>query len=37
MKHFSKKNEQYFIFALVGMCLLIAEALLRYTVLRKIP
>lgn len=37
VKHFSKKNEQYFIFALIGMCLLIAEALLRYTVLRKIP
>lgn len=37
VKHFSKKNEQYFIFGLVGMCLLIAEALLRYTVLRKIP
>ena len=36
-KHFSKKNEQYFLFALLGMCLLIAQALLRYTVLRKIP
>ena len=37
VKHFSKKNEQYFIFGLIGMCLLIAQALLRYTVLRKIP
>lgn len=37
VKHFSKKNEQYFIFGLVGMCLLIAQALLRYTLLRKIP
>ena len=37
VKHFSKKNEQYFLFALLGMCLLIAQALLRYTVLRKIP
>lgn len=37
VKHFSKKNEQYFLFALAGMCLLILEALLRYTLLRKIP
>lgn len=37
VKHFSKKNEQYFIFALIGLCLLIAESLLRYTLLRKIP
>lgn len=37
VKHFSKKNEQYFIFGLLGMCLLIAQALLRYTLLRKIP
>lgn len=37
VKHFSKKDEQYFIFGLIGMCLLIAEALLRYTLLRKIP
>lgn len=37
VKHFSKKQEQYFIFGLIGMCLLIAEALLRYTLLRKIP
>lgn len=36
-RHFSQKKEQYFIFALIGMCLLIAQALLRYTVLRKIP
>ncbi len=37
VKHFSKKDEHYFIFGLVGMCLLIAQALLRYTLLRKIP
>lgn len=37
VKHFSKKNEQYFIFGLIGMCLLIAQAVLRYTLLRKIP
>lgn len=37
VKHFSKKEEQYFIFALIGMCLLIIQSLLRYTILRKIP
>lgn len=37
VKHFSKKNEQYFIFGLIGMLLLIAQAVLRYTLLRKIP
>ena len=37
VKHFSKKQEQYFWFALIGMLLLIAEGILRYTVLRKIP
>lgn len=37
VKHFSKKQEQYFWFALIGMLLLIAEGVLRYTVLRKIP
>lgn len=37
VKHFSKKNEQYFIFGLVGMCLLVLQVLLRYTLLRKIP
>lgn len=37
VKHFSKKEEQYFWFALAGMLLLIAETLLRYTLLRKIP
>lgn len=37
VKHFSKKEEQYFIFGLVGMFLLITQALLRYTLLRKIP
>lgn len=37
VKHFSKKQEQYFRFGLIGMLLLITETLLRYTLLRKIP
>lgn len=37
VKHFSKRQEQYFWFALIGMLLLISEAVLRYTLLRKIP
>lgn len=37
VKHFSRKNEQYFYFALIGALLLIVEALGRYTLLRKIP
>ena len=37
VKHFSKRVEQYFWFGLVGMLLLVTEALLRYTLLRKIP
>lgn len=37
VKHFSKREEQYFWFGLVGMLLLLSEALLRYTLLRKIP
>ena len=37
VKHFSKKDEKYFVFGLIGMCLLIAQAVLRYTLLRKIP
>lgn len=37
VKHFSKKQEKYFWFGLIGMLLLITEALLRYTLLRKIP
>lgn len=37
VKHFSKKNEQYFVFGLAGLCLLIVQVLLRYTLLRKIP
>ena len=37
VKHFSRKNEQYFYFALIGALLLILEALGRYTLLRKIP
>ena len=37
VKHFSKREEQYFWFGLVGLLLLVTEALLRYTLLRKIP
>lgn len=37
VKHFSKKQEQYFIFGVIGMLLLITESILRYTLLRKIP
>jgi Ca-activated chloride channel family protein len=37
VKHFSKKEEQYFLFGLIGMFLLIAQVVLRYTLLRKIP
>ena len=37
VKHFSKKDEQYFLFALIGVLLLIVEALGKYTLLRKIP
>lgn len=37
VKHFSKKQEQYFWFGLIGVLLLLSESLLRYTLLRKIP
>ena len=37
VKHFSKKDEHYFVFGLIGMILLIIQVILRYTVLRKIP
>lgn len=37
VKHFSKREEHYFIFALIGMLLLVIEAVMRYTLLRKIP
>jgi len=37
VKHFSKKDEQYFYFALIGALLLILESICRYTLLRKIP
>ena len=37
VKHFSKKDERYFLFGLIGMFLLIAQVVLRYTLLRKIP
>lgn len=37
VKHFSKKNEQYFYFALIGALLLILESVCRYTLLRQIP
>ncbi|GHU60789.1 aerotolerance protein BatA [Bacteroidia bacterium] len=37
VKNFSKKNEHYFWFALVGALILVGEGVLRYTLLRKIP
>ncbi|MDR2130946.1 MAG: VWA domain-containing protein [Odoribacteraceae bacterium] len=37
VKHFSKKNEKYLPFALAGLLLLLGEALVRYTLFRKIP
>ncbi|MBN1463847.1 MAG: VWA domain-containing protein [Paludibacteraceae bacterium] len=37
VKEFSKKNEMYFIFALLALILIIAEIVLRNTLLRKIP
>ena len=37
VKHFSKKDEKYFWFALIGALCLILEALGRYTLLKKIP
>lgn len=37
VKHFSKKDEHYFIFGLIGLCLLILQTVMRYTLLRKIP
>ena len=37
VKHFSKKLELYFPFALAALLLLLGEALLRYSLLRRIP
>jgi len=37
VKEFSKKNEQFFLFSLIALILLITEVLLRNTVLRRIP
>lgn len=37
VKEFSKKQEEYFLFALSAIILLLLEILLRYTVLRRIP
>lgn len=37
VKEYSKKYEQYFIFALAGLILLVAEILLRNAYLRKLP
>ena len=37
VKEYSKKNEEYYLFALVALLLLIAELILRNSVLRKIP
>jgi Ca-activated chloride channel family protein len=37
VKEYSKKNEEYYIFALLAFLFLLAEIVLRNTVLRKIP
>lgn len=37
VRHFSKKNEKYLVYALAGLLLLLLEALGRYGLLRKIP
>jgi Ca-activated chloride channel family protein len=37
VKEYSKKNEEYYLFALAALLLLIAELIVRNTVLRKIP
>lgn len=37
VREFNKKNEEYFVFALVALVLLILEVLLRNTILKKIP
>mgnify|MGYP001205353059 CR=1 FL=1 len=37
VKEYSKKNEDYYLFALAALLLLIAELILRNSVLRKIP
>lgn len=37
VREYSKKSEEFFIFALIALLLLVAEVLLRNTVLRKIP
>lgn len=37
VKEYSKKNEEYYLFALAALLLLIAELILRNSVLRKIP
>jgi Ca-activated chloride channel family protein len=37
MRHFSRKEEKYFLFALAGVLLLLLEAVGRYALLRQIP
>ena len=37
VREFSKKNEQFFLFSLIALILLICEVLLRTTILRRIP
>jgi len=37
VREYSKKNEQFFLFGLIALVLLIAEVLLRNTLLRRIP
>lgn len=37
VKEFKKKNDEFFIYALIALALLLSEILLRYTILRKNP
>ena len=37
VKEFSKREEEYAIFAIIAMVALLLELLLRYTVLKRIP
>lgn len=37
VREYNKKNEEFYIFAIVALLLLVAEVLLRNTVLKRIP
>jgi Ca-activated chloride channel family protein len=37
VREYNKKNEEFYIFAIVALLLLVAELLLRNTVLKRIP